>query len=136
MRRTSTLPTQMGDSIPPEATESVRTIRCNAEGMPTVEVANRPLIGANPGTTPGAVWATESDLLRATVLAQQSSSAKPAQGRCNEHELVDRLLSEGGGGGLGQQEVTSNSGEGMKRPLGEWADRSRRLNRGLHQALA
>ena len=107
---TSTLPTQMGDSIPPEATESVRTIHCNAEGMPTVEVANQPLIGANPGTTPGAVWATESDLLRATVLAQQSSSAKTAQGRCNEHELVDRLLSEGGGGGLGQQEVTSNSG--------------------------
>ena len=107
---TSTLPTQMGDSIPPEATESVRTIHCNAEGMPTVEVADQPLIGANPGTTPGAVRATESDLLRATVLAQQSSSAKTAQGRCNEHELVDRLLSEGGGGGLGQQEVTSNSG--------------------------
>ncbi len=46
---------------------------------------------------------------RAPSLQSESCSSKTAQGRSSEYETVDRILGEHGGGGLGQQETTSNS---------------------------
>ena len=107
---TSAFPLGAGSNVLPEATDSARTVSCNVDGRPRVEIANRASAGTVPSTEPAAIWATEIDLLQAMSRPGQQTSAKTAQGRCNELETVDRLLSEGGGGGLGQQQVTSNSG--------------------------
>ena len=107
---TRTHPAQPDSELLSSATHTARTTYRRAEGMPTVTVTGNTPIGTSANSVPATPWATESDLLQARAPSLQSCSSKTAQGRSSEYETVDRILGEHGGGGLGQQETTSNSG--------------------------
>ena len=107
---TRTHPVQLDSDSLPASTETARTVRHNAQGMPTVNVTGTTPSGTSAITVPATRWATETDLLQASVPRLQCGSAKTHQGRSREYETVDCILNEEGGGGLGQQETTSNSG--------------------------
>ena len=105
-----THPAQSDSELLSSATHTARTAYRHAKGMPTVTVTGNTPSGTSANTVPATLWATESDLLQARAPSLQSCSSKTAQGRSSEYETVDRILGEHGGGGLGQQETTSNSG--------------------------
>ena len=102
---TRTHPVQLDSDSLPASTETARTVRHNAQGMPTVNVTGTTPSGTSAITVPATRWATETDLLQASVPRLQCGSAKTHQGRSREYETVDCILNEEGGGGLGQQDA-------------------------------